>query len=56
MINASELLDVNTIEESLSYLFPVTAYDSCLSLVRVACTIDHLPYVPLISRWLKSHN
>lgn len=54
MVNASELLADDSVEEVLEQLFPVVAGESPIELVRIACHLHEVLDVLVAIPWLKS--
>lgn len=54
MVNASELVGSKSIEETLEKLFPNSADNSPVSLVRIACHVHEFEAALPASKWLKN--
>ena len=54
MVNASELLQSDDVKSALEDLFPISAAQSCVDLVRVACHLHEVPNVLPGIFWLKN--
>lgn len=53
MVNASELVGEGSLEERLAILFPTTAGDSPVSVVRIACHVHEFDEAAEASGWLR---
>lgn len=53
MVNASEIVGSNNLEEVLSLLFPLKANESPVDIVRVACHVHEIEKALPASTWLK---